>query len=285
MSNPLNHPTYGSYGFIRPKGTIPLPFELLDLGYERREKENYCFYNKERVDYCGYLFQYTLSGSGIYCDGEREVRLQKGDAFLIQFPCDSAYYLPSASEGYWEFIYLHFQGSGVDCLYKELTKKGTLLHLDPDRSSLLYFFQKLHELQQELRFAPFEDSSWLYTFLIHLYRDLETPDPLKKSPLVQQAQAYLEANYAQEMNLSHMASEIRVSLPHITREFHAQMGLTPIRYLIKLRIEHAIRLLLSTSYDIQDIAQQCGFQSSNYFAKVFRKEVGLSPSRYRILHH
>lgn len=284
MYNDVMNLSYASYGFLSSK-EFPLPFELLDLGLEWREGETYHFRNTERSDYVGYLLQYTLSGKGIYREGTQEYLLEEGDAFLIHFPNDSSYYLPSKEEGHWEFIYLHFNGSGVETLYDEINKRGTLLHLDGNRSSILYFFQKLQELQKGLRFSLYEESSWLYTFLTSLLRDLHTPNPFKKSSLVQEAQFYLEANFADEISINQMAQELQVSPPHLTREFHTHFGQAPIRYLTRLRIEHAIRLLLNSTLDVKKVAKQCGFQSSNYFTKVFHKEVGLSPSRYRELHH
>ena len=59
------------------------------------------------------------------------------------------------------------------------------------------------------------------------------------------------------------------------------LGVTPIHYLTKVRVRHGMHLLYDTSLPIDDIAQQCGFQNANYFAKVFRKYVNVSPTDFR----
>ena len=57
--------------------------------------------------------------------------------------------------------------------------------------------------------------------------------------------------------------------------------MTPIDYLIKIRIEYAARLLRSSSLSVMEIAEKTGFVDSNYFTKQFRKIMGNSPRTYR----
>jgi len=80
-----------------------------------------------------------------------------------------------------------------------------------------------------------------------------------------------------------MSREIGISLPHLTRLFLKEQGMPPIQYLTQLRLEHALNLLLNTSLPIQEVAIACGFTCSNYFAKVFKKALQVSPSTYRKL--
>ena len=50
---------------------------------------------------------------------------------------------------------------------------------------------------------------------------------------------------------------------------------------MSLRIEHAKRLLRDPNYKILQIAQESGFHDTRYFAKIFKKNVGITPSEYR----
>ena len=61
------------------------------------------------------------------------------------------------------------------------------------------------------------------------------------------------------------------------------MGISPIRYLTKLRLEAAMNDLLNSDADLETVARRNGFAGGNYFCKVFRRVVGLSPTQYRRL--
>ncbi|MEE1198283.1 MAG: helix-turn-helix transcriptional regulator [Acutalibacteraceae bacterium] len=59
------------------------------------------------------------------------------------------------------------------------------------------------------------------------------------------------------------------------------MFFSPIQFILKIRIERAKELLDFTDKSIADIAESSGFQDQNYFARIFKKQVGLSPTQYR----
>ena len=57
--------------------------------------------------------------------------------------------------------------------------------------------------------------------------------------------------------------------------------MTPFEYIRKLRINHAIELLASTTLSVAEIAQTCGFSDSAHLIKIFKEDTGLTPARYR----
>lgn len=61
----------------------------------------------------------------------------------------------------------------------------------------------------------------------------------------------------------------------------SQTGLRPVEYLTRLRLEEAVRLLNTTSLPIDTISSRCGFGDGNYFSKVFRSHMSLSPRAFR----
>jgi len=95
--------------------------------------------------------------------------------------------------------------------------------------------------------------------------------------------AFMNANFRKEIKLSFLARKVGMSECHLTRLFHKAYGDSPINYLIKLRIEHARKLLLLTGRDlsITEVAWESGFRDSNYFVRQFKKNTGFSPFQYR----
>ena len=67
----------------------------------------------------------------------------------------------------------------------------------------------------------------------------------------------------------------------LNRNFSKAFGMTPMRYLNKLRLDHAAELLASSNLSISEIARQCGFEDSNYFTRAFRRKFGTAPGQWR----
>ena len=77
-----------------------------------------------------------------------------------------------------------------------------------------------------------------------------------------------------------LAQRLEVSKAHLIRTFSRQTGISPARYIVRVRVEYAKLLLLDEDASITYVAEASGFANANYFAKVFRRETGMSPSEY-----
>lgn len=86
---------------------------------------------------------------------------------------------------------------------------------------------------------------------------------------------------AQEISVTKVAAALGISVGHLSRVFKRTTGQTFERYLMMQRVEAAKRMLLEPLAAIAETAERCGFSDSAYFARVFRKIAGCSPSEYR----
>lgn len=274
--------TYGNYGFIRHEKMENPPLFLNDLGLEYRTDTSYSFDNKNRHSYGGYLFQYTLSGCGVYEDAAGIHLLPEGHAFFSKIPEDSRYYLPREKEGaHWELFYLHFYGPAADSFFQTIRSlAGPVIALPGDHPAVRLFFRLYESCQSENGLALYEGAELLYRFLTQVLRTLESPSA-EGSALILQACAYLKKHAATASGISEAANACQVSQEHLTRCFKKETGQTPLQYLTRLRLENALFYLLNTEDSINEIARCCGFSNGNYFAKVFRKYLKCSPEEYR----
>ena len=91
---------------------------------------------------------------------------------------------------------------------------------------------------------------------------------------------YLDAHFSEEITLETLAKNVFVSAYYLSHLFRTEMNTTFSDYLAKKRVEEAKKLLRSGS-SVEYVALKVGFRDSNYFARIFKRYVGISPSRYR----
>ena len=101
------------------------------------------------------------------------------------------------------------------------------------------------------------------------------------APLIQKAARFIENNFHKPLDLDAIAKEINLSSTYFHKKFKELYGLTPREYLLKLRIRHAKKLLLTENKSFLEISEECGFSSQAYFNFQFKKCCGMTPSQFR----
>ena len=91
----------------------------------------------------------------------------------------------------------------------------------------------------------------------------------------------IHENYAGLYGVEELSERLGVSKSHLVRAFHAAVGVSPGKYLTRVRLDAAKRLLLHREYSLDVIASLCGFSGANYLCRVFRRETGVSPAAWR----
>lgn len=94
-----------------------------------------------------------------------------------------------------------------------------------------------------------------------------------------QAKLFIDANYADKIDLANISGEAYFSKFHFMRLFKTFYGKTPHQYLTSVRIEKAIQLLRS-NIPVSDVCTTVGFESLPSFSGLFKRMVGVSPSSY-----
>lgn len=93
---------------------------------------------------------------------------------------------------------------------------------------------------------------------------------------------YIHQNYASHLTTAAIAKAAAVSESECLRCFRGVVGLTPIQYVIRYRVQKAEELLISMpELNVSEVGARCGFQDASYFTKTFHGLKGCSPSEYR----
>ena len=230
-----------------------------------------------------YQLLYISSGKlHLYVDGEDRI-ITKGNMLLFRPGEAQLYNLYSADkpETYW----VHFTGSDVDLLldYYGMPKDENVFFTGTSPDYQWLYKQMIQELQ--LRRVNYEDllnMNLRHIFLI-INRFLKEGTELDSDALneVERATHYFNENYNQNICIKDYAADRHMSDCWFNRTFKKVTKVTPIQYIISLRITSAINLLENTDHNIKQIASMVGYDDEYYFSRLFKKNTGLSPTEYR----
>lgn len=125
-------------------------------------------------------------------------------------------------------------------------------------------------------------------FIITSYYDVLTGMSQKKQAysesFITYAKEYIGEHYSDpEFNISALADNMHVSLSYLSSQFKQATGSNLISYVTAMRMDYARRLLADRRYSIGEISAMSGYENARYFAKLFKKKTGFTPSEYRNL--
>jgi AraC family transcriptional regulator len=92
---------------------------------------------------------------------------------------------------------------------------------------------------------------------------------------------YMHTHFMDSLNLNELSREACVSRFHFVKAFRKSMGVTPHKYLVRLRMEMAARLLAETDHSVVEIALSCAYRSSAHFGAAFHHHFAQPPAAYR----
>ena len=103
------------------------------------------------------------------------------------------------------------------------------------------------------------------------------------SSVIQRTITYIDADLSGDLSLRNLAQAQNVNASYLSSLFKKETGETVTEHVNRKRMEHAIHLLQSTRLQVQTVAQHCGISDLNYFSKLFKKHVGMTPREYRAM--
>jgi AraC-like DNA-binding protein len=128
---------------------------------------------------------------------------------------------------------------------------------------------------------PEEIEKWfLSRVIVPFMQEIKRKQDVFLQQAVDRVVKRIHEGYMEELSLDSIAEAERLSSYALSRMFKQAMGLNFIDYLTEVRLEKAKELLRNTDWKLNDVAERVGYQHS-YFSRIFKKHVGVTPSRYR----
>ena len=213
-----------------------------------------------------------------YCGGE-DILLRSRELLLIP---SGQWHIQYADETV-QFLTLSFFWEGRD--FRDLT--GTALKLSNEAERYLISLEQelLHERTDKDEFIH----ATLKLLLLHLQRQSDSAGTLRRpSPSSEQVQrriiekamqavsAHIRGRYA----VPELAAEVNVSPTHLSNLFQRYLGVSPAKYITRIRIEECKALLTDGEMSVGEIASLMGYSSIPHFCKQFRQWTGSSPAEF-----
>jgi len=163
----------------------------------------------------------------------------------------------------------------LNTLLRKAVEKGTVHPIHIDRLSAI-FARKIEVI------SSISSGKILMREMVRKYCLLVKNHSMKGySLLIQKIITRVDTDLTENLTLSTLAKHLNVNASYLSTLFRKETGQTLTEYVNTKRIQHALFLLNSTNMQIQTVAQHCGIPDINYFTKIFKKHVGMTPSDYR----
>ena len=232
-----------------------------------------------------YEIYYLLSGNRTYLIGDKMLKIYANSIVLIRPG------LPHQTFGEeFERILINFSRESLREVFcerftDELLETFDNFYLSPQQHSVGNLFESIlknydsgNNRMLTLQLAE------LLTYIRTVFRTEDKKrslPPPSASPLLDSMINYMNENYDSINNIEEISNKFFLSKYHLCHLFSKEIGLPPIAYLTNIKIAHACDYLRNTSMSITDISTRCGFNSSSYFFRIFKKITQLSPKEYR----
>lgn len=183
-----------------------------------------------------------------------------------------------------EVCWIHFTGSDADRLLDKIGFSDTpLLQCSTDGEYRELFRHMIRELQ--LKRPCHEDMLALQLrqlfCLIHRDKLELSSGHYTAYPEITEAIHFFNEAFPTDISIDAYAASLHISTCWFIRRFKQVTGVTPLQYITMLRINKAKKLLRSSQYSVQEIANILGYDDPLYFSRIFKKQTGRAPSQYQ----
>ena len=232
-----------------------------------------------------YQLLYIAAGKGeFYFKGSKEPTIvTKGNMILFRpgEPQVYYYYAVDKTEVYW----VHFTGWKVEEYLEryELPHDENVFYTGVSPDYPWIYNQMIRELQ--LQRVNHEDmiSLYMHHIFITINRYIKERRETKNDTIndIERAAHYFKDNYNKQISIEQYAEEHLMSVNWFIHSFKSVMKMSPMQYIISLRIAMGKGYLENSTKNIAEISNEVGYENALYFSRLFRKYTGMTPTEYR----
>jgi len=231
-----------------------------------------------------YLFCFIAQGPVDLEIGDKTISVNEG-CFIIP-PNTPHRYTNEKLQGAFELYWVHFTGSGAGELLHELFLDRQFTY---QTGNIEEVSSSIQTLVRELTFKlPNHErvTISLFTYMLSLlsrrYQTMnQESQPAALDVRMQRALEHIELFFQNNITVKQLADMSHLSVSRFSALFKKTFDLFPLQYITRFRIKKSCELLRNTEDAVGQIAELSGFEDPLYFSRVFKKEMGISPTQYR----
>ncbi len=224
---------------------------------------------------------YLYKGELEIVNGSESQIMRAGN--LMYFSPHTSFRYRKTDESEMDYLWIHFTGSEAARLMDLCGFSSGQLHWVGLHEDIVQRFGDL--FREFIRNDTFSDSvcaAEAQKIFLSLARLALSDSPLQDgSHMFQVSKEYMHRNFASEIAADQLAAMENLSQSRYRAAFRKATGLSPSEYLMGLRIRNACTLLEQTDLSVQEVASASGYIDPFYFSRIFRKNMGVSPTEYR----
>lgn len=237
----------------------------------------------ERDGKDSYLLFYTVSGAGEVMQGGSILRLNRGEALLMDCRAPQRY-RTHPDVGHWHHLWAHVDGAAVQSMAGAMGLPQ-LFKVSLHEARVTQAFGRLMATIEKEDAASVARAGLCVHELLTMVAEAEAqPSNAMEAAsreVVQMAEDFMAEHYAEQISVDDIAGYAAISKTYLIRLFKRHMQSTPYNYLLRYRITRAKELLAETDLPVSRIATDVGFASESNFSYRFSQVVGESPTAYR----
>ncbi|MBI5998071.1 AraC family transcriptional regulator [Clostridium perfringens] len=231
------------------------------------------------------VIHYVTKGYGTFKFNGKVYTLKKGDIFILLKGMQVEYV--ASIDDPWEYYWIGFSGSNANEYLNRTSITNSCVANCEENSKIPQIILNMCEISKTYNPSKSDDIlllKELYSLLYALIEEFPKPFEYKDKELhtyIQDALNFINSNYMHSITVQEIADYVNLSRSYLYKMFIKNLGISPQRYLINLRMYKATLLLKSTKLPIGEVASSVGYSDSLLFSKTFSKHFSMSPLNYR----
>lgn len=261
------------------KNELTSKFHLTEMGYYPLAH----LHDREREEGSGqYILLYCTEGSGYVEMGTNRYELTPNTYFII--PKNRSHHYGSYQNQPWSIYWAHFIGEHADLIYERYAENNQPLikSVPYDKKRIDDFNQIISILEnnhnnRELEIANIS----LFHFIASLVYHQEANPSFYDADAISSSILFMKQNIHGFFSIEELAKQQNLSVSHYSKCFRIKTGHSPVQYFNQLKVYKSCEYLYFSSRSIKEICAELGFEDPYYFSRLFKKFMGLSPSKYK----
>lgn len=231
-------------------------------------------YNRLKIESV-YKMYFVCGGQGYIHTTGKKTPLKKGDIFFT-FPA-SSFAIESAEN--FTYMYISFVGIRGNMILENfnISSNNFIFH----NCDEVYDFWQKALLANTNTMDLMSESVLLYTFSYLGNKLLPPKKEAKQNHSFELIKKYVDEHFSEHhFSLEDICKNLSYNKKYISYLFKKHMGMGIIDYLNTIRIQNACTMMEQGFTSINDIADRCGYSDSQYFSKVFKNKMGITPTQH-----